>query len=88
MDDSLIVKLSIGFNLGRASVSLALDPLIYFMLAPVTIQMLTVRSSPGFYRLQSVLKQVTKRIHSAPTALFETVISAQERRLARRSGSG
>jgi hypothetical protein len=32
---SLIAKLSIGFNLGRASVSLALNPPIYFMLAPV-----------------------------------------------------
>ncbi len=32
MDCSLIAKLSIGFNLRRASVSLALNPLIYFML--------------------------------------------------------
>ena len=32
---SLIAKLSIGFNLRRASVSLALKPLIYFMFAPV-----------------------------------------------------
>ena len=32
---SLIAKLSIGFSLRRASVSLALNPPIYFMLAPV-----------------------------------------------------
>ena len=31
----LFAKLSIGFSLGRASVSLALNPPIYFMLAPV-----------------------------------------------------